>query len=107
MDNGSQWIIRIRNILQDDEELDGDGCDVPAAIAGVPKPLISSKPEAYIPQLIALGPYHHCREELHHMERYKLSAAKRIRTRLPDMEFQQIVDLFHKHEYRIRAHYQR
>ncbi|XVF78073.1 hypothetical protein PTKIN_Ptkin14bG0099100 [Pterospermum kingtungense] len=51
--------------------------DTPVCIFRVPKSLVDVKPEAYTPQLIALGPYHHCHPELYEMERQKLAAVKR------------------------------
>ncbi|WOL08861.1 UPF0481 protein [Canna indica] len=97
-----QWVNRIRRALE--EELETDDVH-PASISDVPKPLLHSKPEAYVPQLVALGPYHHHREELHDMERFKLAAAKRLQCQLPDAKFQHIVNLFIKLELQIRSHY--
>lgn len=102
--DGSQWIIQIRHSLNEEVEEDGD---ILPSISSVPKPLTAIKPEAYIPQLITLGPYHHSREELHQMERHKLYAAKKIQTRLKDKGFDDIVDMLRTFEYRIRAHYER
>ncbi|XP_072969261.1 putative UPF0481 protein At3g02645 [Typha angustifolia] len=99
-----QWVIRIRRII--DEEFEIDDAQ-PITIFDVPKPLLHNKPDAYIPQLIALGPYHHCREELRDMERYKVSAAKRIQNQLSNIKFQQLVDIFINLEHQIRAHYHR
>ncbi|MQL93256.1 hypothetical protein Taro_025892 [Colocasia esculenta] len=99
-----RWVIRIRHTLDEDlEEEDG----VAVSVFNVPKTLLASKSEAYTPQLIALGPYHHWRPELYDMERYKLSAAKRTQRHLPNSKFQHLVDGFAKHEHRIRAHYHR
>ncbi|KAI4999101.1 hypothetical protein ZWY2020_059854 [Hordeum vulgare] len=100
----TQWIIRIRRILEEDVEL---GDDKPISIFDVLKPLLCTKPEAYVPQLVALGPYHHCHEGLRDMEMYKLSAAKRAQSHLPSMNFQQLVDVFATLEHRIRSHYHR
>lgn len=100
----TQWIIRIRRVLDEEIEL---GADQPISIFDVPKPLLCTKPEAYKPQLVALGPYHHCREELRDMEMYKLSAAKRAQSHLPSMNFQQLVDVFATLEHQIRSHYHR
>ena len=101
----TQWIVRIRRILEEEEiEL----CDdQPISIFDVLKPLLCTKPEAYVPQLVALGPYHHCREGLLDMEMYKLSAAKRAQSHLPSMNFQQLVDVFATLEHLIRSHYHR
>jgi hypothetical protein len=100
----TQWIIRIRRILDEEIEL----CDdQPISIFDVLKPLMCTKPEAYVPQLVALGPYHHCREGLRDMEMYKLSAAKRAQSHLPSMNFQRLVDVFATLEHLIRSHYHR
>nr|XP_020179768.2 putative UPF0481 protein At3g02645 [Aegilops tauschii subsp. strangulata] len=100
----TQWIIRIRRILEEEIELEDDQ---PISIFHVLKPLLCTKPEAYVPQLVALGPYHHCREGLRDMEMYKLSAAKRAQSHLTSMNFQQLVDVFATFEHRIRSHYHR
>ncbi|KAJ1296579.1 hypothetical protein BS78_01G312200 [Paspalum vaginatum] len=100
----TRWIVRIRHIFYEEIELSEDQS---ICIIDVPKPLLGTKPEAYIPQMVALGPYHHCREELCNMERYKLLAAKRVQSHLKGMDFQQLVDLFTKLEHLIRAHYHR
>ncbi|XP_064997233.1 putative UPF0481 protein At3g02645 [Musa acuminata AAA Group] len=100
-----QWVSRIRRVLE--EELESDDDDRPASISDVPKALLCSKPDAYIPQILALGPYHRHREELHDMERYKLAAARRMQSRLPGVKFLDVVALFIKLELPIRAHYHR
>ncbi|XP_022717841.1 putative UPF0481 protein At3g02645 [Durio zibethinus] len=73
-DKDKEWIVEIRDFLMLDLE---KGYDMPLCIFQVPKPLVDVKPEAYTPQLIALGPYHHFHPELYEMEHYKLAAVKR------------------------------
>ncbi|OMO49816.1 hypothetical protein COLO4_38359 [Corchorus olitorius] len=51
--------------------------DMGVCIFRVPDHIAVVKPEAYIPQLIGLGPYHHFKTELYEMEPYKLEAVKR------------------------------
>ncbi|XP_077236708.1 transmembrane protein, putative (DUF247) [Tasmannia lanceolata] len=99
-----RWVIQIRRAL--DEELEDEN-GILVSIFNVPKTLISTHPEAYIPQQVALGPYHHWRLELYEMERYKLSAAKRTQRQLQNLKFHHLVDNLTKLEHRIRAYYHR
>ncbi|XP_059639276.1 putative UPF0481 protein At3g02645 [Cornus florida] len=98
-----RWVIQIRRTL--DEELEEDYTEIPVSIFNVPKTLMASNPDSYIPQEVALGPYHHWRPELYEMERYKLAAAKSIQKQLHCLKFQHIVDQLTKLEPRIRACY--
>ena len=74
-----RWVIQMKeslDVLQEgDEENDKELC---VSVFDVPKELFAEKPEAYIPQSISIGPYHHWRSELYLMERYKLTAACRF-----------------------------
>ncbi|MED6188235.1 hypothetical protein PIB30_084102 [Stylosanthes scabra] len=80
------WVIHIDKMFR---ELNLDYLrDYPVCIYNVPKSLSSAKPEAFTPQLVALGPYHHFRPELYPMERLKLTAAKRV---LNNMELNHVV----------------
>ncbi|KAI3684335.1 hypothetical protein L6452_33558 [Arctium lappa] len=102
-----RWIVQIRQTI--DEDLEEDDIDIPASIFKIPPSLVSTKPDCYIPQQVALGPYHHWRPELYEMERYKISAAKRYRKQLQNggLKFEQIVDQLAGFEQRIRACYHR
>nr|CAB3467237.1 unnamed protein product [Digitaria exilis] len=108
-----RWVVQIRHSLQDDAAAgDGDNDDtgIPVSVFNVPKQLQVHKPEAYTPQFIALGPYHHWRPELYEMERYKLAAARRAQKRLlspPGLKLDGLVDQFKRLERRVRAHYHR
>ncbi|KAF5179460.1 putative transmembrane protein [Thalictrum thalictroides] len=96
-----QWVVQIRRTLE--EELEDE--DIPVCIFNVPKALMSSKPEVYIPQQVAIGPYHYWRQELYEMERYKVAAAKRTQKRLHTLNFHHLVDQLTKLEPRIRGCY--
>ncbi|KRH47403.1 hypothetical protein GLYMA_07G027600v4 [Glycine max] len=95
-----QWVIQIRRTLE--EEL-GEDDEFPVSIFSVPKLLRACDPASYIPQQVALGPYHYWRPELYEMQRYKLAAAKRFQKQLQSLKFDNIIDQLTKLEQRIRA----
>ncbi|XP_009616817.1 putative UPF0481 protein At3g02645 [Nicotiana tabacum] len=97
-----RWVIQIRRTL--DEELEED-TEIPVSIYNVPKSLMVSDPDSYVPQLVAIGPYHYWRPELYDMERYKLSAAKTTQKHLQGLKFQQLVEQLIKFDHRIRCSY--
>ncbi|KAK1287980.1 putative UPF0481 protein [Acorus calamus] len=101
-----RWVIHIRRTLdEDDSDFDSGN---PVSIFNVPKSLLVSNPGCYVPQLVSLGPYHHCRPDLCEMERYKLSSAKRTQKLLPSStKFQSLVDHFSLSDRLVRAHYHR
>ncbi|KAK7340730.1 hypothetical protein VNO77_21441 [Canavalia gladiata] len=97
-----RWVTQIRETL--DEELEDDG-EFHVSIFNVPKPLMASDPDSYIPQQVAIGPYHFGRQELHEMERYKLASAKRFQNQLQSLRLEQIIGQLIRLEHRIRACY--
>ncbi|XP_027066539.1 putative UPF0481 protein At3g02645 [Coffea arabica] len=84
------WVERITNIFRKEIAINIDHLP-PVSVFEVPKTLTLQKPEAYTPQLIAMGPYHHLRPELYQMERYKLAAVKEISTPEQIFNFEHIV----------------
>ncbi|XP_019167247.1 PREDICTED: putative UPF0481 protein At3g02645 [Ipomoea nil] len=97
-----RWVIHVRQSL--DEEIEEES-ETPVSIFSVPKNLMVADPDSYVPQLVAIGPYHYWRPELYDMERYKLAAAKRTQKNLHTFKFHHLVDQVTKYEHRIRAHY--
>ncbi|KAB5563785.1 hypothetical protein DKX38_003839 [Salix brachista] len=103
-----QWVINVRRALEKELGDDGDGEDEsPVSIFAVPKTLMSSNPHYYTPQQLSLGPYHYRRADLHEMERYKLSAAKKLQNQLDSHRFENLVEELVKLEPMIRACYHR
>ncbi|GLJ52880.1 hypothetical protein SUGI_1126420 [Cryptomeria japonica] len=66
----SQWLEQIKNTQKHGEE-QGIASHVHPYIFTIPEPLRIERPEAYLPQVASLGPYHHLRLELYEAERYK------------------------------------
>ncbi|KAK7374691.1 hypothetical protein VNO80_08128 [Phaseolus coccineus] len=99
-----RWVIQIRDtlneVLEDDDQFH-------VSIFNVPKPLMATDPDSYIPQQVSIGPYHHWRQELYEMERYKIASAKRFQEQLHSLKLEHIVDQLIKLEHRIRACYHR
>lgn len=100
----NQWVTQIRKTL--DEELE-EVSDIPVCIFNVPKILMASDPDSYVPQQIALGPYHYFRPELYEMEKYKLAAARRMQNQLETQQFEYLVKKLRNIESRTRACYHR
>ncbi|XP_068477986.1 putative UPF0481 protein At3g02645 [Phaseolus vulgaris] len=97
-----RWVINIRKTLE--EELEEDG-EFAVSIFSVPKLLMASDPDSYVPQQVAIGPYHYWRPELYEMQRYKIAAAKRFQKRLQSCKLETLVDQLTNLEQRVRACY--
>ncbi|OMO88357.1 hypothetical protein CCACVL1_08458 [Corchorus capsularis] len=69
-----EWYYQIWKTLEHDKDVN----DMGVSIFRVPDNVAAVKREAYVPQLIGLGHYHHFDSELHDMENHKLAAVKRV-----------------------------
>ncbi|GAB4842122.1 hypothetical protein Ancab_012080 [Ancistrocladus abbreviatus] len=101
-----RWVVQIRRTLTELLD-DDDENNVPICIFNVPKALRATNPDSYTPQVVALGPYHYWRPDLHEMERYKLSSAKKTQKQLQNIKLQSLVDHLTMLEPKIRASYHR
>ncbi|XP_068503025.1 putative UPF0481 protein At3g02645 isoform X2 [Phaseolus vulgaris] len=78
---------------------------IPVCIYQVPKSSSSAKPEAFAPQLIAIGPYNHFCPKLYPMERFKVLSAKAVLDHFQKHDLKQIVEEFRNTATFIRASY--
>ncbi|VFQ61107.1 unnamed protein product [Cuscuta campestris] len=74
-----RWVNQSRRALDSELILQID--DFTPTIFQVPKSLKESKPEAYTPRLLGLGPYHHLRPDLHAADRQKLAEVNKFLTK--------------------------
>ncbi|KAF2320966.1 hypothetical protein GH714_032243 [Hevea brasiliensis] len=102
--NEENWISKIKGILN--KEQLGHEIDNPTnCIFQVPKSVSSIKPEAFIPQRIALGPYHHFRPKFYKMQKCKLHEVQIVHQRLKLPEFQLLFDQLKRKVKDVRGYY--
>lgn len=100
-----RWLSRVRQSLEREA---ADALGAAAKVFDVPRLLRATRPDAYLPQHFALGPYHCGRAELRDMERYKLAAAKRAEKLFADgRKFDHLVQRLLQDQDKIRAPYHR
>ncbi|CAO2210024.1 unnamed protein product [Urochloa humidicola] len=100
-----RWLSRVRQSLEREA---AEALGAAAKVFDVPRVLRATRPEAYLPQHFALGPYHCNRPELRDMERYKLAAAKRAEKLFADgKKFDHLVQRLIEEQDKIRAPYHR
>uniref|UniRef100_A0A5B7BKT7 Uncharacterized protein n=1 Tax=Davidia involucrata TaxID=16924 RepID=A0A5B7BKT7_DAVIN len=100
-----RWLDQMRRIFEK-AEVDEMKKEVDACVFEVPKSTSAFKPEAYTPQLIGLGPYHHFRPELYQMQWFKIAAAKGFLKSDQILNFQHlIINQLEELELTIRACY--
>lgn len=100
-----RWLSRVRQSLEREA---AEALGAAAKVFDVPRVLKATRPEAYLPQHFALGPYHCNRPELRDMERYKLAAAKRAEKLFAEgRKFDDLVQRLHQAQDKMRAPYHR
>ncbi|VFQ65198.1 unnamed protein product [Cuscuta campestris] len=81
-----RWVEQGRRALDIRLEIDST-----PTIFQVPKALKETKPEAYTPRLLGLGPYHHLRPDLHRTHTHKLNLInkfqEKVQESLPEFRF--------------------
>ncbi|GLJ35872.1 hypothetical protein SUGI_0719970 [Cryptomeria japonica] len=92
------WLIQIKQGLQIHREQEEEK-DICVSIFRVPNELLAVKPEAYIPQCLSIGPYHHWRSQLYEMEIYKVAAAQRFKKTITGhCKFEAVVEEMKKYD---------
>ncbi|KAL3813055.1 hypothetical protein ACJIZ3_014323 [Penstemon smallii] len=77
----------------------------PTSIFKIPKTLTETNPEAYTPQHLGLGPYHHLRPELYPMQKPKVAAVNNYLKSKNPKSFQKVVDALVQFEPLLRQCY--
>ncbi|XP_019180976.1 PREDICTED: putative UPF0481 protein At3g02645 [Ipomoea nil] len=72
-----KWVSQGNRALDSSDEL-AIQIDFTPSIFQIPKPITETKPEAYAPQHLGLGAYHHLRPELHVADMQKLAKVKKF-----------------------------
>ncbi|KAF8747271.1 hypothetical protein HU200_013261 [Digitaria exilis] len=100
-----RWLRRVRRSMEKEA---AEALGAAAKVFDVPRVLRQTRPEAYLPQHFALGPYHCNKPELRDMERYKLAAAKRAEKLFADgQKFDHLVQRLLQAQDKMRAPYHR
>ncbi|KAG6607499.1 putative UPF0481 protein, partial [Cucurbita argyrosperma subsp. sororia] len=75
----SLWVLQINDLI--DRNALPAASRTPISVFQLPESVRDGDPAAYLPQFIALGPYHHFRPELFKMDLFKLGKAKNLKWR--------------------------
>ncbi|GLJ52858.1 hypothetical protein SUGI_1126060 [Cryptomeria japonica] len=86
----SQWLEQIKKAQRHGEE-QGKTSHVHPYIFTIPEPLRSERPEAYVPQVVSLGPYHHLKLDLYDSERYKTKLTIQVEKKAKQGVFEDLV----------------
>ncbi|OMO66515.1 hypothetical protein CCACVL1_21111 [Corchorus capsularis] len=83
----TKWVEEITAVMKNNKQAK----EVLVSVYEVPEALRSVNPEAYTPQLLAFGPYHHFKQKLYQMQRFKVAAATKAQTEWLAVEFEKLV----------------
>ncbi|OMO97355.1 hypothetical protein COLO4_14663 [Corchorus olitorius] len=97
-----RWVREITAIMENNTEAK----EVLVSVFEVPEALRCVNTEAYTPQLLAFGPFHHFKPKLYQMQRFKVAAATRVQRDWLAVDFQQLVAHIRQQQLKIRTCYQ-
>ncbi|KAK4404196.1 hypothetical protein Sango_0788200 [Sesamum angolense] len=104
VESEQRWVLAMEKNFPQQHVLDID-FDIPCCVFRVSKILTEAKPEAYAPQHLGLGPYHHLRPELYIMQKQKLAAVRKFLGLEKVQKFRQVVEDLVQREPVLRACY--
>ncbi|OMO97354.1 hypothetical protein COLO4_14662 [Corchorus olitorius] len=100
-----KWVEETTAIMKNTKQAK----EVLVSVFEIPKALRSVNPEAYTPQLLAFGPYHHFKPKLYQMQRFKVAASTKAQSEWlgdEDETFDQLVAKIKQIQLSIRTCYQ-
>lgn len=102
---GSEWVINIKEKLEQARQEDAAGSWGKLCIYRVPQYLREGDDKAYIPQTVSLGPYHHGKRRHRNMDRHKWRSFYHILKRT-NQDIKLYLDSMKELEERARACYE-
>ncbi|KAK4383284.1 hypothetical protein Sango_2790300 [Sesamum angolense] len=99
-----RWVLEMDKNFPPEHIVDID-LETPFCVFRVPESLSETKPEAYAPQQIGLGPYHHLRPEFYMMQKEKHAAVRKFLNQEKPNTIQQVVGALVEWEPVLRACY--
>ncbi|KAI3443913.1 hypothetical protein Pfo_000578 [Paulownia fortunei] len=104
VESEKRWVLAMDKNFPQEHIVDID-FDTPSCVFRVPKSLSEAKPEAYAPQHLGLGPYHHLRPDLYIIQQQKLAAIRKFLGPEKLQHFRQVVEALVQWEPVLRASY--
>lgn len=101
----TEWIISIKEKLEQARQDDAAGSWERLSIYRVPHYLREGDIKSYVPQFVSLGPYHHGKRRLRQMDRHKWRSLHRV-LRRTNQKIQVYLDSMKELEERARACYE-
>ncbi|GLJ40841.1 hypothetical protein SUGI_0844720 [Cryptomeria japonica] len=98
------WLMYVKGNLKENES-EAPETKSSVCIFGIAPPLLMLKPEAYVPLVSSIGPYHHRRlQQYEETETYKLKMARALERKVPG-RLEELVKHIQELDGRIRACY--